>query len=95
LGSSRDRRRRDAHLLRPARPDVRRQWLDASLHGPDWEDEVAELIDIIRGLAPARVLDVACGSGFHRVAPELGGGEVLREGRWFVAVVAPERTSAG
>src|SRR6201999_507559 len=31
---------------------------------PGWTDEVDHLVDLISGLAPARTLDVACGSGF-------------------------------
>jgi demethylmenaquinone methyltransferase/2-methoxy-6-polyprenyl-1,4-benzoquinol methylase len=31
---------------------------------PGWATEVGELIDVIGSLAPARVLDVACGTGF-------------------------------
>jgi ubiquinone/menaquinone biosynthesis C-methylase UbiE len=31
---------------------------------PGWGDEVAALVEALRGLAPARTLDVACGTGF-------------------------------
>jgi ubiquinone/menaquinone biosynthesis C-methylase UbiE len=31
---------------------------------PGWSEEVAELITLIEGLPPARVLDVACGTAF-------------------------------
>ena len=31
---------------------------------PGWPEEVAELVEVLRGLAPARTLDVACGTGF-------------------------------
>jgi ubiquinone/menaquinone biosynthesis C-methylase UbiE len=31
---------------------------------PGWHDEVSELIELVRELPPARVLDVACGTGF-------------------------------
>jgi ubiquinone/menaquinone biosynthesis C-methylase UbiE len=31
---------------------------------PEWLDEVDELVELVRGLAPAHVLDVACGTGF-------------------------------
>ncbi|MEA2321530.1 MAG: hypothetical protein QOD81_1380 [Solirubrobacteraceae bacterium] len=43
-------------------------WLGRGLFArrerPGWEDEVAAVVDAIAGLAPARVLDVACGTGF-------------------------------
>jgi len=31
---------------------------------PGWEDELSSLVEAIRALAPARTLDVACGTGF-------------------------------
>jgi SAM-dependent methyltransferase len=31
---------------------------------PGWDDELAVLIETLRGLRPARTLDVACGTGF-------------------------------
>ena len=31
---------------------------------PGWSAEVEQLISVVRGLPPARVLDVACGTGF-------------------------------
>jgi demethylmenaquinone methyltransferase/2-methoxy-6-polyprenyl-1,4-benzoquinol methylase len=31
---------------------------------PNWDKELAELVDILEALPPARVLDVACGTGF-------------------------------
>jgi ubiquinone/menaquinone biosynthesis C-methylase UbiE len=31
---------------------------------PGWDKELADLVDVIAGLPPARVLDVACGTGF-------------------------------
>jgi SAM-dependent methyltransferase len=31
---------------------------------PGWDDEVAELVALLRGLAPRRTLDVACGTAF-------------------------------
>jgi SAM-dependent methyltransferase len=36
----------------------------AGRHRPGWDDEVATVVDLVVGLAPARTLDVACGSGF-------------------------------
>ncbi len=38
--------------------------LHASRSRPGWTDEVTALVDLVRGLAPARTLDVACGTGF-------------------------------
>ena len=31
---------------------------------PGWPAEVEQLVELIAGLEPARVLDVACGTGF-------------------------------
>src|SRR5690242_11881167 len=31
---------------------------------PRWTEEVAQLVEFVRALPPARTLDVACGSGF-------------------------------
>ena len=43
-------------------------WLGRGLYAdrdrPGWHEEVAELCEVVRGLAPGRVLDVACGTGF-------------------------------
>jgi SAM-dependent methyltransferase len=43
-------------------------WLGRGLFArrerPGWDDEVAAVVDAIAALAPARVLDVACGTGF-------------------------------
>jgi demethylmenaquinone methyltransferase/2-methoxy-6-polyprenyl-1,4-benzoquinol methylase len=36
----------------------------AQLDRPGWHDEVQQLIGVLAGLPPARVLDVACGTGF-------------------------------
>lgn len=36
----------------------------AGIERPGWEDELATLVEAIEGLAPARTLDVACGTGF-------------------------------
>ena len=36
----------------------------AELERPGWHDEVEQLIGVLAGLPPARVLDVACGTGF-------------------------------
>jgi demethylmenaquinone methyltransferase/2-methoxy-6-polyprenyl-1,4-benzoquinol methylase len=43
-------------------------WLGTGLYAerdrPGWDDEVAQLVGVLHGLPPARVLDVACGTGF-------------------------------
>ena len=43
-------------------------WLGRGLYAdrdrPGWHDEVARLCQVVAGLAPCRVLDVACGTGF-------------------------------
>jgi ubiquinone/menaquinone biosynthesis C-methylase UbiE len=31
---------------------------------PGWQDEVDRLVELLRGLAPAKSLDIACGTGF-------------------------------
>jgi demethylmenaquinone methyltransferase/2-methoxy-6-polyprenyl-1,4-benzoquinol methylase len=31
---------------------------------PGWDEELAQLVDVITALPPARVLDIACGTGF-------------------------------
>jgi ubiquinone/menaquinone biosynthesis C-methylase UbiE len=43
-------------------------WLGRGLYArrdrPGWDDEVARVCEVVAGLAPGRVLDVACGTGF-------------------------------
>lgn len=43
-------------------------WLGTGLFAdrvrPDWSSEVQRVVDVVRGLSPARVLDVACGTAF-------------------------------
>ena len=36
----------------------------AGIERPGWAEEVDALVDVVAGLPPARVLDVACGTGF-------------------------------
>jgi SAM-dependent methyltransferase len=38
--------------------------LHAARSRPGWDAEVRDLLDLVRGLEPARTLDVACGTGF-------------------------------
>lgn len=49
-------------------PDYDDWWLGsgsfAERDRPGWSAEVERLIGVVRGLPPARVLDVACGTGF-------------------------------
>ncbi|MGN6378159.1 MAG: class I SAM-dependent methyltransferase [Gaiellales bacterium] len=49
-------------------PEYDDWWLGTGLHAsrerPGWAAEVAELVDLVHGLPPARVLDVACGTAF-------------------------------
>jgi ubiquinone/menaquinone biosynthesis C-methylase UbiE len=49
-------------------PDYDDWWLGtgkfASRIRPGWSEEVAELEQLVQGFAPARVLDIACGTGF-------------------------------
>jgi SAM-dependent methyltransferase len=47
----------------------------ASRDRPGWDVEVADLVRLVQGLAPARTLDMACGSGFltrHLRGPVVG-----------------------
>jgi ubiquinone/menaquinone biosynthesis C-methylase UbiE len=43
-------------------------WLGRGLYAerdrPGWREEVERVCEVVHGLAPARVLDVACGTGF-------------------------------
>jgi demethylmenaquinone methyltransferase/2-methoxy-6-polyprenyl-1,4-benzoquinol methylase len=43
-------------------------WLGRGLYAqrdrPGWDDEVARVCEVVAGLVPGRVLDVACGTGF-------------------------------
>jgi demethylmenaquinone methyltransferase/2-methoxy-6-polyprenyl-1,4-benzoquinol methylase len=49
-------------------PEYDDWWLGTGLFAdrdrPGWDQEVDDLVAVLRGLAPARVLDVACGTGF-------------------------------
>ena len=49
-------------------PEYDDWWLGRGLYAvldrPAWADEVAQLVEAVSGLPPARVLDVACGTGF-------------------------------
>jgi SAM-dependent methyltransferase len=67
-------------------------WLGSGLFAaqqrPGWVQEVAELIALVAALAPARVLDVACGTGFltrHLTGSVVG----LDQSPQMVAIAAP------
>jgi demethylmenaquinone methyltransferase/2-methoxy-6-polyprenyl-1,4-benzoquinol methylase len=49
-------------------PEYDEWWLGTGLYAererPGWDDEVAQLLETLHALPPARVLDVACGTGF-------------------------------
>jgi demethylmenaquinone methyltransferase/2-methoxy-6-polyprenyl-1,4-benzoquinol methylase len=49
-------------------PEYDEWWLGTGLYAerdrPGWDDEVAQLVETLHALQPARVLDVACGTGF-------------------------------
>jgi demethylmenaquinone methyltransferase/2-methoxy-6-polyprenyl-1,4-benzoquinol methylase len=49
-------------------PEYDDWWLGRGLFAqrerPGWNDEVAELIELVAGLPPLRILDVGCGTGF-------------------------------
>jgi demethylmenaquinone methyltransferase/2-methoxy-6-polyprenyl-1,4-benzoquinol methylase len=36
----------------------------AARERPGWEEELAQVVEVVAGLPPARTLDVACGTGF-------------------------------
>lgn len=60
----------------------------ASRDRPGWDVEVDQLLDLVRGLAPARTLDVACGTGF--LTRHLRGLTVgLDQSRAMVALTQP------
>lgn len=49
-------------------PEYDAWWLSTGEHAgrdrPGWAEEVQRLVDVVAGLSPGRVLDVACGTGF-------------------------------
>jgi ubiquinone/menaquinone biosynthesis C-methylase UbiE len=62
---------RDAgtHAYYDRRADEYDEWYEdrgvfAERDRPGWLDEVAQLVDVVRALEPARTLDVGCGTGF-------------------------------
>jgi ubiquinone/menaquinone biosynthesis C-methylase UbiE len=56
---------------------------------PGWSDEVEALIAVLRGLAPARTLDVACGTGY--LTRELPGEVVALDQSEAMVAAASER----
>jgi SAM-dependent methyltransferase len=72
-------------------------WLGTGLFAerdrPGWAQEVARLVELVAGLEPARVLDVACGTGFLTVHLP---GEVtaLDQSAGMLAIAARRRPDA-
>jgi ubiquinone/menaquinone biosynthesis C-methylase UbiE len=60
---------------------------------PGWEAGVAQVIDLVRGLPPARTLDVACGTGF--LTRHLRGSVVGIDQSQSMAVIARSRLPEG
>jgi ubiquinone/menaquinone biosynthesis C-methylase UbiE len=55
----------------------------AGVDRPDWDEDVHALQRAVAGLAPARTLDVACGTGYltrHLRGQIVGGGPARRPG---------------
>ena len=52
----------------PRAPEYDEWWLGTGLYAerdrPGWDADVAQLVETLHALPPARVLDVACGTGF-------------------------------
>jgi hypothetical protein len=60
---------------------------------PGWDEEVEQLVALLRGLPPTRTLNDGSQHEVYKrwfsgaaLAEELGGGEVLFDGRWLVVV---------
>jgi len=67
--------------------------LFAERERPGWSEEVREVIDGMRALSPARVLDVACGTGF--LTRHLRGDVVaLDQSPRMVAIASPRAPAA-
>jgi len=67
-----------------------RRWgLFARRERPGWDEEVERLVSVIAGLAPARTLDVACGTGF--LTRQLPGEVVGLDQSESMVAVAAER----
>jgi ubiquinone/menaquinone biosynthesis C-methylase UbiE len=60
---------------------------------PDWSEEVRELLHVVESLPPARVLDVACGTGF--LTRHLRGEVVGLDQSETMVAVASERLPHG
>jgi ubiquinone/menaquinone biosynthesis C-methylase UbiE len=60
---------------------------------PGWDAELEGLVDAIRGLVPARTLDVACGTGF--LTRHLQGGIVGIDASERMLAIAQERVPEG
>jgi ubiquinone/menaquinone biosynthesis C-methylase UbiE len=60
---------------------------------PGWDDEVAEVVRAVAALPPARVLDVACGTGF--VTRHLRGEVTALDQSAAMVTIAAERLPGG
>ena len=72
-------------------------WLGTGLFAerdrPGWHEEVAQLVELLRGLRPAKTLDVACGTGF--LTQHLPGELTLLDQSEAMLAIARERVPAG
>jgi SAM-dependent methyltransferase len=67
--------------------------LFAERERPGWHEEVAALVDALRGLPPARTLDVACGTAF--LGRHLPGRVTGLDGSPAMIAIARERIPGG
>ena len=67
--------------------------LFANRSRPGWADEVADLVELVRGLPPSRTLDVACGTGF--LTRELEGFTVGLDQSPAMVAIAQHRLPGG
>jgi SAM-dependent methyltransferase len=67
--------------------------LFAERERPGWHEEVATLVDALRGLPPARTLDVACGTAF--LGRHLPGRVTGLDGSPAMLAIARERIPGG
>jgi ubiquinone/menaquinone biosynthesis C-methylase UbiE len=74
-------------------PEYDDWWLGMGLYAtrerPGWEEEVAQLLSVLRALSFRRVLDVACGTGF--LTRHLGGCVIAADQSSRMLAIARER----